>query len=131
MQSAWTPTDQELAALNKGGSVMLGISSAAHPVVQMGVTDAPDRLELCPISHIAVGSPHANDVIVWDDALDKPCDLDCVEVDVAEGWVVFYPKGADGSYVMKDDKPVTERRAGAFSLKWSPNRGSNNPAAKD
>lgn len=39
MCSYWKPTPQELAALNAGYSVKLGISGNSHPVVFIGVEE--------------------------------------------------------------------------------------------
>jgi hypothetical protein len=36
--SFWKPSEEELAQLNAGHSIQLGIYSDSHPVVSMGVT---------------------------------------------------------------------------------------------
>lgn len=38
MTSAWAPLPEELAALNRGGSVLLRICGVSHPVVSVGVS---------------------------------------------------------------------------------------------
>ena len=42
LRSAWQPSKTELAALNGGASVLLGVSGQSHPVVNMGVGPTPD-----------------------------------------------------------------------------------------
>lgn len=37
MYSVWRPTTEQLAALNNGGAVRLGIGGRVHPVVNMAV----------------------------------------------------------------------------------------------
>ncbi len=39
MQSRWLPTIEEVAALNRGESVVLTIWGTVHPVVSVGVTN--------------------------------------------------------------------------------------------
>lgn len=41
MVSAWTPTAEELAALNAGAPVYLWIGGTSHPVVALNVAEAP------------------------------------------------------------------------------------------
>lgn len=43
MESLWRPSEEELAALNRGAAFILGISGADHPVVYVGVTVPPRR----------------------------------------------------------------------------------------
>lgn len=43
MESLWRPEPEEIAALNAGGAVILGISGQVHPVVYVGVTAAPQH----------------------------------------------------------------------------------------
>ena len=38
MESLWRPTPEELAALQAGGAVVLGIRGVVHPVVYVSVT---------------------------------------------------------------------------------------------
>jgi hypothetical protein len=47
MESLWRPNDEELAALNAGGAIILGIRGDVHPVIYLGVTPPPkhDGLE--------------------------------------------------------------------------------------
>lgn len=42
MTSAWSPTPDELARLNKGAPVLLRIVGASHPPVMLYVGDAPE-----------------------------------------------------------------------------------------
>lgn len=42
MTSAWEPTPDELAALNRGAKVQLGVAGGSHPVVRIGVGPVPD-----------------------------------------------------------------------------------------
>jgi hypothetical protein len=39
MVSAWAPTPEQLAILNEGGSIRLGIAGYVHPVVFMSVAE--------------------------------------------------------------------------------------------
>jgi len=41
MESLWRPAPEELAALNAGAAVVLGIFGATHPVVYLGCTAPP------------------------------------------------------------------------------------------
>lgn len=41
MESLWRPDADELAALNSGASIVLGIQGRNHPVVYLGVTSPP------------------------------------------------------------------------------------------
>jgi hypothetical protein len=43
MESLWRPDDEELAALNGGGAIILGIRGHIHPVIYVGVTPPPKR----------------------------------------------------------------------------------------
>jgi hypothetical protein len=43
MESLWRPDPEELAALNAGAAIVLGISGRTHPVVYVGVTAAPQH----------------------------------------------------------------------------------------
>ena len=51
MYSVYKPTPEDLAALNAGGVLRLGIMGKAHPVFQMGVLgpDVAARAELEPM----------------------------------------------------------------------------------
>lgn len=40
MYSVWRPTPEELAALQAGGALRLGIMGNSHPVINLGVIDA-------------------------------------------------------------------------------------------
>lgn len=42
MASAWLPTPEELARLNEGASIELRIFGRGHPVVSVGVGEAPE-----------------------------------------------------------------------------------------
>lgn len=46
MESLWRPEPAELAALNAGGSVLLGIRGTTHPVVYVGATAGPRHDEV-------------------------------------------------------------------------------------
>lgn len=48
MYSIYKPTEADLAALNAGGVLRLGIMGSAHPVFQMGVLTA-ETVESCEI----------------------------------------------------------------------------------
>lgn len=41
MQSVWTPSPDELAALNAGANVLLEVVGKGHPPVMLSVGDAP------------------------------------------------------------------------------------------
>ncbi|HEX8258059.1 MAG TPA: hypothetical protein VF589_10535 [Allosphingosinicella sp.] len=41
MESLWRPEPEDLAALNAGAAIVLGIRGCTHPVVYVGVTSAP------------------------------------------------------------------------------------------
>jgi hypothetical protein len=43
MESLWRPDAEELAALNAGATIALGISGTVHPVVYVGVTAPPQH----------------------------------------------------------------------------------------
>jgi hypothetical protein len=49
MESLWRPDAVELAALNAGAAVKLGIRGNVHPVVYMGVT-APPKPDEVPVA---------------------------------------------------------------------------------
>lgn len=42
MDSAWTPTPDELARLNAGASVILSVVGTAHPPVMITVGEVPE-----------------------------------------------------------------------------------------
>lgn len=42
MWSQWRPEPAELAILNAGGSIHLGIQGTVHPVVSIGIVPSPD-----------------------------------------------------------------------------------------
>lgn len=48
MSSAWEPTPAELAILNAGGSVVLGIIGVAHPPVKLYVTGTTKGFDVVP-----------------------------------------------------------------------------------
>lgn len=43
MESLWRPDADDLAALNAGAAIVLGIQGVVHPVVYMGVTGPPQH----------------------------------------------------------------------------------------
>jgi UDP:flavonoid glycosyltransferase YjiC (YdhE family) len=43
MESLYRPDDEELAALNAGGKIILGIFGTVHPVVYLAVTVPPQK----------------------------------------------------------------------------------------
>lgn len=45
MESLWRPTAEDLAALNSGACIVLGIRGNVHPVVYLGVTASPQHDE--------------------------------------------------------------------------------------
>ena len=51
MYSVYKPTAEDLAALQAGGVIRLGIMGKSHPVFQLGVLDAgvAERAEIEPI----------------------------------------------------------------------------------
>jgi hypothetical protein len=45
MVSAWSPTPEELAALNASGTIQLRMAGTNHLVVALGVAEPPARTE--------------------------------------------------------------------------------------
>lgn len=57
MYSVYKPTEADLAALNAGGAIRLGIHGTGHPVFQMGVLTAPKCEEAGLVPMWDLGDP--------------------------------------------------------------------------
>lgn len=90
LTSAWQPTQAEIAAINAGAMIHLGISAAQHPVVRMGVGPIPHE-EDPPVmpTYAKSGGPPDNwsELFVLD--LDTGAEYagHVIEVDTKAGWV--------------------------------------------
>lgn len=120
LASAWRPSPDELAALNRGASVHLRVSAPQHPVVSMGVGPVPGQGPLCGFVYACVGvTPRWQEVEVWDDAKAQPLNRSIIEIHAGDGWARCYVLDAMGQGILNDDgSPKIECITGSFSLRW-------------
>ncbi len=123
MRSAWYPTNAELAAINAGAPIILGISTPnAHPVVHLEAgrlpSDDPPH-EDSELTFAKIGGPPAD----WDklDVIDlatgKPFLGDAIEVDTKRGYVVAYCMDDMGQPALDENgQKRTVKIAGRYRL---------------
>lgn len=110
MQSAWFPSEAELALLNRGAPALLDISAPRHPVCFLGVGQPPAHdVDDIPILYANAAMPGVDKLLVIDCAtgLEVP---DCVECDVQAGWARVYQIGAHGNPIVRRRRDVLAKR---------------------
>ena len=126
MRSAWHPTPAELAAINAGAPIILGISTPnAHPVVHLGVGNIPnDDADPAPvagsdeITFAKVGGPPDDwaDLRVIDLATDGEFIGSAIEVDTKAGYVIALRVDADGNPITEGGIKQTVKIHGRYKL---------------
>lgn len=122
IETAWTPSSDEIADLVAGGSVILRYSSPHVLVTSVGTSTPP--LEIAPLTHIKAGDDYGHCVVIWDEDADAKTTHDVVEVNCAEGWAIVYVRDGNGDPIIDgvgDARHFRKARIeGNFTIRWAP-----------
>jgi hypothetical protein len=119
MVSAWRPSPDELAALNRGACINLRLSAPQHPVVGMSVGPVPGAGEPSGLQYVhstKTSNPHLYEV--WEEDKQQPVSRPGVSCSVPDGWVEVYVTDAMDCVVVENGHPKTERLPGRYSIRW-------------
>lgn len=87
-QSAWMPSPQEIAAIQRGAPVILSISAPVHPVVAVNVGAVPGAGDPVPgLEYVRADMPIAAQIEIWDDDLGQPVARPVYEAHLRDGWI--------------------------------------------
>lgn len=122
-RSAWYPTPAELAAINAGAPIILGISTrASHPVVHLvagriPTEDLPDAGS-DEITFAKVGGPPDDwaNLRIIDLATNEEFIGSAIEIDTKAGYVIAYRMDANGNPMHERGKALTVKINGRYRL---------------
>ncbi len=123
MRSAWQPTPAELAAINAGAPIILGISTPnAHPVVHMTVGNIPSDDEPAPaadeLTFAKVGGPPEDwkDLRIIDLSTGQDFVGSAIEIDTRAGYVITCKVDENGNPIEVDGVKQTVKIHGRYKL---------------